>query len=1555
MPWLPLGPDMVYWPRNMPRRLSRRNELGTQGLPSNIALDPADPDTIYIVERPSSGGQSAWRTRDGGRSWKCIADVLQRLNPNTDPAAIAVNPRRPEIIYLATWGSRQLFVSNDRGDTWGPANAVGGNVIKLLIDPRTASDPSRTVLLAATNIGIRASRDGGVTWTTVQRGDISSLIANFPDSGPAQFYAGVRRSGLFYTTDLFGRWTNLNDQSIGLAPYMADNMTPPAPANFDMLLVELCPLNPNRLYLWATRPTAPFGDPARGSVTAGLFTTSSPLTAWTPVSASSLPDPASGLYGCKFAVAPNSPGDGARDVLLFGRVGLHRSIDAGRNWSEESNSFHADMQSFAFFPARPAAGRIPLTYLGCDGGIAVSTRLADPAYDITAVVTDFNESSRYADTGLWQNLNHGRQASAVYSYGADPVISALSYICCQDTGVNGGTASLGWRSLANADAGGCAVTRGEGGVVIWTNYGSLGGWADFRLRMFTDTGGASSAAADVQHDPSNSLVVGTSNIGALLNNNGIAGGIVRDSPTTLSSAITPQGMPGAELPQAATPASMTGIIAGRILIMGSGMTEESVTVLDTTASTFRAVFTKAHAAGEPILHQRAFVCRLNQQARAFQISQDVGINGGTIALVACHPTDPDVLYAIAVEPSTPFPRNQRLITTTSASAANASTAWSEITRNKPSDFKASSLTVDRNGDVFVMMRQPMTTMLPGGASITSPLFKVSGDSWSHLPCLNVPTGNFADGNLITFGKIVAHPITPGVLFAFHGARVYRVRFVVEDNMTFVRSGWKWEDFSDGLPGGWVYDLWAGDISGGVGANKILLRAAIPTRGTWELDVTDDAASPDLFLYLRDNLLDNAWLPRSPENVPNPYAPNERVWHYQCADIKLDSRQPGTPDGPDYYQTEPEGETPLNHVSFDELTDNSQQLVFGERAQIHVQVHNRGARPAGNVRVWAIVCNAAAGLPALNASLSMGNTFNFWAQFSATGEIIPSLPADSPWRSVGSPRTLPPVDAEHPQVATWEWTAPEGNNFRLSGHWCVVAFVHSAASPLSETSNIVDELVSRNLQVGQKNLHIGARIPQTAGGGGADAGGGRPSGVPRDSGADTPADLMLEYVEFHNPTSNPREVSIRIDGRNLPPKLLVSAYLPDSGMPPDIAAAVSGVAEIRSYRDDDPELPPGYGAVVLDGASSSLIEVREVQLPPYDYASIMFSVRPVGELPAGSVYRLEVQQWGPSWKPQDSPESSGIGGSTYIVRVAGESPIERPDPDEPHEERRVPPMRFFPEWIAPHFRARNKERGKLASDLQVHKHLHTAKESNIDRNWTVIDHPLANDNPDAILLATPNWSHGVYNNHHIGVWFEPTQRRWAVFNQDLAPMPVGADFNIAVGVPSPTLFTHLVTAENAVGNWTVLEHPHINGNPRACLIITPNYSPGGATSGNYNNAAIGVFYISQTSRWAIFNQNRMPITPGVAFNVALPDPELAWVHQARTDNISANWTALDETRAPMNPDAILLATPNWNPEAELTGVYNDHPIGLWFQTSLARWAVFNQDLAPMPVGAAFNLL
>lgn len=65
--------------------------------------------------------------------------------------------------------------------------------------------------------------------------------------------------------------------------------------------------------------------------------------------------------------------------------------------------------------------------------------------------------------------------------------------------------------------------------------------------------------------------------------------------------------------------------------------------------------------------------------------------------------------------------------------------------------------------------------------------------------------------------------------------------------------------------------------------------------------------------------------------------------------------------------------------------------------------------------------------------------------------------------------------------------------------------------------------------------------------------------------------------------------------------------------------------------------------------------------------------------------------------------------------------------------------------------------------------------------TTINNPATNNDPNAILVVINNWR-GVYNDHNVGVWYDPPTNRWTIYNEDYASMPLGATFNVVVIKP-----------------------------------------------------------------------------------------------------------------------------------------------------------------------------
>ncbi len=167
-----------------------------------------------------------------------------------------------------------------------------------------------------------------------------------------------------------------------------------------------------------------------------------------------------------------------------------------------------------------------------------------------------------------------------------------------------------------------------------------------------------------------------------------------------------------------------------------------------------------------------------------------------------------------------------------------------------------------------------------------------------------------------------------------------------------------------------------------------------------------------------------------------------------------------------------------------------------------------------------------------------------------------------------------------------------------------------------------------------------------------------------------------------------------------------------------------------------------------------------------------------------------------------------------------------------------------------------------------------------------------------------------------------------------------------------VFTHLSTSETIVNNSTYVDHPLANGNPDAILLAERSLGPGGDSADFHY---IGVWYDANRSTWAVFNQDRTPMSSNTAFDVSVfeePGGDI-FVHRATPANTVDNETYVDSPLTNESPDAVLSITPNWNPGGG-AGTYNNHPVSVRYDAGEAKWVILNQDLGLMPEGAAFNV-
>lgn len=271
-------------------------------------------------------------------------------------------------------------------------------------------------------------------------------------------------------------------------------------------------------------------------------------------------------------------------------------------------------------------------------------------------------------------------------------------------------------------------------------------------------------------------------------------------------------------------------------------------------------------------------------------------------------------------------------------------------------------------------------------------------------------------------------------------------------------------------------------------------------------------------------------------------------------------------------------------------------------------------------------------------------------------------------------------------------------------------------------------------------------------------------------------------------------------------------------------------------------------------------------------------------------------------------------------------------------------------------------------------IHIATFSNITENYTTIDNALINGNPSARLLVTMNLSPdgipAVVDEHPVGVWYSPGFQKWAIYNEDVADMPVGAAFNVRVlDAASSNTLLQVATSSNIVNNWTIITNSLIDGNTGAIVFATHNWNPSGGNTGTYDNRTTGVWY--NGSKWAIYNErvtgadNAMPV--GAAFNTEMFAARggNVFIHLSTSSNtptvppsFKTPYTIIDNPLTNGNPKAVLFIEHNWNPPSGGTSgtyTYITSPLAVNYLPAELKWAIVNTSGQGLPIGAAFNVM
>jgi photosystem II stability/assembly factor-like uncharacterized protein len=158
-----------------------------------LVIDPGNRATLYAGTE-----EGVFQSVDGGASWSNIGLSM-------GVSSLAVDPADPNTIYADAGGYAGylgLFKSTNRGASWAPIN----NGLASVLDSRSTitaiafapANPT-TVYLATSGSGVYKSLDGGANWEPLNRGLTNLDVRQLAVASNALY--AITSSGIFKLTD----------------------------------------------------------------------------------------------------------------------------------------------------------------------------------------------------------------------------------------------------------------------------------------------------------------------------------------------------------------------------------------------------------------------------------------------------------------------------------------------------------------------------------------------------------------------------------------------------------------------------------------------------------------------------------------------------------------------------------------------------------------------------------------------------------------------------------------------------------------------------------------------------------------------------------------------------------------------------------------------------------------------------------------------------------------------------------------------------------------------------------------------------------------------------------------------------------------------------------------------------------------------------------------------------------------------------------------------------------------------------------------------------------
>ncbi len=249
---------------------------------------------------------------------------------------------------------------------------------------------------------------------------------------------------------------------------------------------------------------------------------------------------------------------------------------------------------------------------------------------------------------------------------------------------------------------------------------------------------------------------------------------------------------------------------------------------------------------------------------------------------------------------------------------------------------------------------------------------------------------------------------------------------------------------------------------------------------------------------------------------------------------------------------------------------------------------------------------------------------------------------------------------------------------------------------------------------------------------------------------------------------------------------------------------------------------------------------------------------------------------------------------------------------------------------------------------------TATVGNTTGSSMTIDHPAFNAKPAAKPVLTQFWD-GVYNPHPVGFRYNTTTARWVIENEDAAPMPAGANFNVLLAPGTKQL---LCSPTNTFSNrsYTTVR----KGNPNARLLASHVINPVKGMPGIRLTDFFGTYFEGGTGapysgKWTIYNEggaladNLGPVGFNIAdvTNLKFAGTPASFEFLATAGNIGGHIATITNPLTDGKPSAAVFIRHLYRTGAS---TYLPKEVGVYYEGG--KWQIFNEDGTVMPPNTAF---